>query len=260
MTRGRTIAVGDIHGCSAALAALLDAVRPGPDDTVVTLGDYIDRGPDSRGVLNQLVNLAGRCRLVPLLGNHEELLVAAARDRSAVRSWLSTGGAATLLSYGWAPGGTRRRLADWIPERHWDFLADCRAYHETDTHLFVHAGYVPELPLDRQPGEALRWRVTDARAVQPHASGKVAVVGHTPQRGGEVLDLGFLVCIDTNCHRGGWLTALEVHTGQVWQADPAGRLRAGTSGLRCPPAAGSGPPPPGTPPAPPGTADAPSPG
>ncbi|HJT79180.1 MAG TPA: hypothetical protein VJ739_18430 [Gemmataceae bacterium] len=67
--------------------------------------------------------------------------------------------------------------------------------------------------------------MTDAQTARPHCSGKVAVVGHTPQRGGEILDLGFLACIDTNCHRGGWLTALEVHTGQVWQADGRGRVR-----------------------------------
>jgi serine/threonine protein phosphatase 1 len=222
---GRTIAIGDVHGCSAALAALVEAVQPEPGDALVFLGDYIDRGPDSRGVLDLLVALAARRRLVPLLGNHEEMLAAAARDRAAVRAWLVNGGVETLRSYGWAPGGPRRGLADWIPETHWEFLAGCVPYHETDTHLFVHAGYVPDLPLEEQPGEALRCRVTDARAARPHYSGKVAVVGHTPQRGGEVLDLGFLKCIDTNCHRGGWLTALEVHTGQVWQADARGRLR-----------------------------------
>jgi serine/threonine protein phosphatase 1 len=224
---GRTIAIGDIHGCSAALAALVEVIRPGPLDTLIFLGDYIDRGPDSRGVLDLLVALATRCRLVPLLGNHEELLVAAVRDPAAVRPWLTIGGVETLLSYGWAPGGPRRGLADWIPSRHWDFLAGCVPYHETDTHLFVHAGYVPDLPLEEQPPEALRWMVTDARRVRPHRSGKIAVVGHTPQRGGKVLDLGFLQCIDTNCHRGGWLTALEVHTGQVWQASPGGKLQQG---------------------------------
>jgi serine/threonine protein phosphatase 1 len=229
MTQFRTIAVGDIHSCSAALVALLDAVRPGPEDTVVTLGDYIDRGPDSRGVLEQLVALAERCRLVPLLGNHEELLVAAARDPTAIRSWLVNGGVETLRSYGWVSCGPRRRLADWVPERHWEFLAGCLPYYETDTHLFVHAGYVADIPLERQPGEALRWQVTDARTARPHGSGKVAVVGHTPQRGGDVLDLGFLKCIDTNCHRGGWLTALDVYAGRVWQADREGRLRGGNT-------------------------------
>jgi serine/threonine protein phosphatase 1 len=228
---GRTIAIGDIHGCPDALAALIDVVAPGPTDTVVTLGDYIDRGPHSRRVLDRLIALAGRCRLVPLLGNHEELLLDALRDIGTLRRWLDLGGADTLRSYGWVSGGPRRALADWIPRPHREFLAGCRPYHETPTHLFVHAGFVPELTMGEQPGLALRWRVTDAATAVPHHSGKVAVVGHTPQRSGEVLDLGFLVCIDTNCARGGWLTALDTDTGQVWQADRAGRLRR-TNGER----------------------------
>lgn len=222
---GRTIAVGDIHGCRAALAAVLDAARPGPTDTVVTLGDSIDRGPDSRGVIDDLLALAGHCRLVPLLGNHEELLLAALADREGLRRWLALGGADTLRSYGWAPGGPRRAVADWIPPAHRAFLAGLRPYHETATHLFVHAGYVPDLPLEQQPRLALRWRVTDTRTAVPHQSGKVAVVGHTPQRSGEVFDLGFLRCIDTDCVRGGWLTALDVGSGEVWQADRAGNMR-----------------------------------
>jgi Calcineurin-like phosphoesterase len=223
---GRTIAIGDIHGCPDALAALIDVVAPDPTDTVVTLGDYIDRGPHSRRVLDRLIALTGRCRLVPLLGNHEELLLDALRDIGTLRRWLDLGGADTLRSYGWVSGGPRRALADWIPRPHREFLAGCRPYHETPTHLFVHAGFVPELTMGEQPGLALRWRVTDAATAVPHHSGKVAVVGHTPQRSGEVLDLGFLVCIDTNCARGGWLTALDTDTGQVWQADRAGRLRS----------------------------------
>jgi serine/threonine protein phosphatase 1 len=229
---GRTVAIGDIHSCPAALAALIDAVAPGREDTIVTLGDYIDRGPDSRGVLDRLIALAGRCRLVPLLGNHEEALLDALRDTRNLRRWLALGGADALRSYGWVAGGPRRALADWIPRPHREFLARCRGYYETPAHLFVHAGFVPDLPLAKQPGLALRWRVTDAATAVPHHSGKVAVVGHTPQPSGEVLDLGFLVCIDTNCARGGWLTALDVGTGQVWQADRAGRLRAGSGQVR----------------------------
>ena len=156
------------------------------------------------------------------------MLLDALADIAGLRRWLTLGGADTLRSYGWTSGGPRRALADWIPGRapgrSWPAAG---RYHETATHLFVHAGYLPDLPMDRQPDLALRWRVTDASTARPHHSGKVAVVGHTPQLTGEVLDLGFLVCIDTNCVRGGWLTALDIDTGQVWQTDRAGRLRPG---------------------------------
>src|SRR5262245_60518043 len=224
---GRTIAIGDIHGCSRALAVLIDATGPGGDDTIITLGDHIDRGPDTPGTLDQLIALRKRCRVISLLGNHEEMLLDALRDKAALRRWLLLGGAGTLRSYGWVSGGPKRALADWIPKPHRDFLAGCLPYHETATHLFVHAGYLPDLPLNQQPAEVLRWRVTNAGSAVPHQSGKVAVVGHTPQLSGEVLDLGFLVCIDTNCARGGWLTTLEVGSGRVWQANRTGRLRAG---------------------------------
>src|SRR5262249_2732210 len=125
-------------------------------------------------------------------------------------------------------GGKRHPLANLFPEPHRQFLANCRGYSETDTHLFVHAGFLAEMPMDEQPGEILRWRVTDAKTVRPHRSGKAAIVGHTPQLSGEVLDLGFLLCIDTNCVRGGWLTALETTTGRIWQANSKGRLRRKT--------------------------------
>lgn len=222
---GRTLAVGDIHGCRDALIAVLDAARPDRSDTVITLGDHIDRGPDSRGVLDTLLGLASHCTLIALQGNHEELLLDALRDTAHLKRWLTLGGTDTLRSYGWQPGGPKRRLADWFPPAHLAFLAACRTFHETPTHLFVHAGYVPGLPLSEQPGLALRWRTTDPATAVPHTSGKVAVVGHTPQAAGEILDLGFLLNLDTNCVRGGWLTAMDLGSGQVWQANSAGRLR-----------------------------------
>jgi serine/threonine protein phosphatase 1 len=228
---GRTVAIGDIHGCLAALVTLIDAIDLGPEDTLVALGDYIDRGPHSRGVLDLMIVLARRCQLVPLLGNHEEVLLDALRDVSALRRWLNLGGVDTLRSFGWISGSDRRALADWIPQQHREFLATCLPYYETRSHLFVHAGFVPELPLHEQPGQALRWRVTNASTATPHHSGKRAVVGHTPQLTGEVLDLGFLVCIDTACVRGGWLTALDTDTGRIWQADSAGKLRIGDKSL-----------------------------
>jgi len=226
---GRTIAIGDIHGCADALAALIHDMVPAADDTLIALGDLIDRGPDSQSVIEQMISLAGRCRLITLQGNHEELLLSALRDSAAIEKWLRCGGTETLRSYGGNPDDSHV-LASLIPSSHQEFLATCRPYYETDTHLFVHAGVVAELPIDQQPGLALRWRVTNAKTAQPHCSGKTLVVGHTPQLSGEVLDLGFLICIDTHCYRGGWLTALDVQSGQIWQADRSGRLRPGSDG------------------------------
>jgi serine/threonine protein phosphatase 1 len=220
---GRTIAIGDIHGCSAALAALLDAVAPGPDDMVVALGDYIDRGPNSRDVIEILLDLADRCRLVPLLGNHEEMLFAALEGRSDRDYWLRFGGDATLRSYGVDDPKA-------IPSRHLAFLKGCRPFHETDTHIFVHANCSPNLSLANQSSTTRLWEHLNVMKAAPHFSGKTVVVGHTPQKDGRILDLGFLTCIDTDCCNGGWLTALEVDTGHYWQANQEGEVRVGRTG------------------------------
>src|SRR4051812_44387852 len=169
---------GDVHGCSPALGALVEAIRPGPEDTLIPLGDYIDFGLDSRGVLDQLIALAGRCRVVPLLGNHEEMALTARSDPEAVEAWLGCGGQAPPDSYG-SRGGL-----EMIPPEHWRFLGSCRDYFETDGHIFVHANYLPHLPMDRQPNQFLRWEHLTPLWTKAHCSGKVVIVGHTPQTGG----------------------------------------------------------------------------
>jgi serine/threonine protein phosphatase 1 len=214
----REIAIGDIHGCSKALEALIEAIQPGPEDTIVTLGDYIDWGPNSRSVLQQLIELDERCSLVPIRGNHEEMLLAAREGRSDLAYWLKFGGRDTLASYGLGEEPQR------VPQEHIRFIHQCRDYFESLRHIFVHAYYEPHLPLHQQNWNALRWASLPATPL-PHCSGKVAIVGHTAQESGTILDLGCVKCIDTFCHRGGWLTALEVNTGQVWQADQDGELR-----------------------------------
>lgn len=213
----RTIAIGDIHGCSTALAALIEAIDPKPGDTVVTLGDYVDRGPDSKGILDQLISLAGRCRLVPILGNHDEMLLHAREGKSDFKFWLSCGGRVALDSYG------STGQIDLIPREHFRFLASCLPFYETESHFFVHANYKPDVPLSRQDEATLRWLSLRDYVPARHFSGKIAVVGHTPQA--EILDLGHLICLDTNCCDGGWLTALDLSTGQLWQASHDGSLR-----------------------------------
>ena len=215
---GRTIAIGDIHGCSRALDALMASIRPTPADEIVTLGDYVDRGPDTPGVLDRLIDLGSRCRLVPLLGNHDQLMLDALTGGDPL-DWYGSGGLATLESY------DRSRRLDAVPERHVDFLRGCRDYHETDSHIFVHASYDPELPMSRQPVDRLRWAKLRWSTPGPHYSGRTVVAGHTSQKSGEVLNLGHILCIDTYCHGGGWLTALDVHAGRLWQVDRDGNPR-----------------------------------
>lgn len=214
---GRTIAIGDIHGCAAALRAVIGAIDPQIDDTIVTLGDYVDRGPDSRGVIDELLKLEKRCRLVPLLGNHEIMMLEALTNPYTLDGWKECGGNTTLRSYG-------GRLQD-VPEEHWSFIRRCRRYYETATHFFVHANYEADMGLDEQPDYLLFWEHLMFHRPRPHENGKIAVVGHTSQKMGEILDGGHVICIDTYCHGGGWLTALDVVNGTVWQADAGGRLK-----------------------------------
>lgn len=224
--RPRTIAIGDVHGCSAALNALLEAISPRPDDVIVTLGDYVNRGPDSRGVLDRLIALERECTLVPILGNHDEVLLAAlAAEPRALSDLIDMGGRSTLASYG-AGRITEADLAR-IPPEHRAFLKRCRDYYETDTHIFVHAQYDPESPMDEQSSLWLRWESLRDGIPDPHVSGKRAIVGHSSQKSGEILDVGHLVCIDTFCYGGGWLTALDVDTGETWQFDCDGRPSPG---------------------------------
>jgi serine/threonine protein phosphatase 1 len=206
----RTIAIGDIHGCSDALASVLRTIDPKHDDTIICLGDYVDRGADSKGVLDMLIRLAGDCQLIPILGNHDVMMLKARENKSAFRKWMEFGGITTLDSYE-ASG-----LINIVPDEHFIFLKSCLSFFETDTHFFVHANYDPLLPLDQQDAGTLRWLSLQDYVAGPHVSGKIAVVGHTPQP--EVLNLGHLICLDTGCGFGGKLTAMEMKSGEVWQA------------------------------------------
>lgn len=223
----RLFALADIHGCSKALNTLIGAIAPQPEDTIVVLGDVIDYGPDTKGVIQQLIDLSARCQLILLTGNHEEMLFRAVESPSELNTWIYSGGEDTLRCY---PGREENELID--PE-HFDFLKSrCQDSYETDEFIFVHANYFPNLPMSQQSSRTLRWEFIEPQRMAPHYSGKTVVAGHTPQTSGEVLDLGFLKLIDTDASRGGWLTALEVNSGKVIQANQAGNLRLDR---RCPP-------------------------
>jgi serine/threonine protein phosphatase 1 len=214
----RYLAVGDIHGCFKALTTLAEFVPFCADDMLVTLGDYVDRGPHSASVLDWLIARQQRGGLVALRGNHEVMMLNARSNAADLRDWLEAGGERTLASYS-------ARGDPGIPESHWQFLEGTRGWFEIATHFFVHANAYPDCPLEDQPEFMLYWE--PFLNPPPHESGKVMVCGHTPQKKKcKPRSLGHAVCIDTWAYGGGWLTCLDVVTGQYWQATQNGDTRS----------------------------------
>jgi serine/threonine protein phosphatase 1 len=224
----RLLTIGDIHGCSAALDALLAVVGPTPDDKIVTLGDYVDRGPDSRGVVERLIALHAEYSVVSLRGNHEFMMLQARMGGEAMSFWMAVGGREALASY-----SADEKLSD-VPESHWQFMKQtCVDWHETEKHFFVHGSVHQDLPLNRQPLSKLHWENV-SELTRAHASGKVMVCGHTEQVDGWPLVLDKAICIDTHCYGGGWLTCLDAISGRVWQANQLGETRTGWVSEPCP--------------------------
>jgi serine/threonine protein phosphatase 1 len=216
----RTLAIGDIHGCLAPLHHIWKVIAPQPEDRLIFMGDYIDRGPDSRGVIDFLISLEQQDYDITFLsGNHEEKFFLSEMDLTDRAHWLDAwGGPETLESYG--PGGF-----DDVPAAHWEFLRKNRPYLETDTHIFVHANLEADVPLDQQLPFTLIHKKFGTP--EPHQSGKTMICGHTAQKSHLPLNLGHAVCIDTDPGRGGWLTCLHVETDKYWQVNSDGDLREG---------------------------------
>lgn len=218
-----TYAIGDIHGCFVALTTLIDALAPSRDDTLIFLGDYIDRGPSSCAVIDLLLRLPERTKCVFLRGNHEVMILGARADERQARMWTMAGGHQTLVSYKWEYDVHWWTL---IPPAHWEFFEKTAPCHEDARHIFVHASVEPDLDLPHQPERALFWERFDH--IKPHKSGKRIICGHTPDFEGEIDNKGFATCIDTGPAMGGWLTGLDVTTGNYIQANEYGSERRGS--------------------------------
>src|SRR6202030_212666 len=169
---GRLYVIGDIHGRADLLdrmiAAITDALaaRPAADSLVVTVGDYVDRGPDSRGVIERLKGNPFPTRYIALKGNHEVLLEGFLLNPDVAGHWRRLGGLETMQSYGVAVGEVMRgrnyleaarALAQAIPAAHFDFLAALRVSLTVGKYFICHAGVRPGVPLDRQSEEDLLW-------------------------------------------------------------------------------------------------------
>ncbi|MBS0205653.1 MAG: metallophosphoesterase [Planctomycetes bacterium] len=213
----RVLALGDIHGCDVALETLLDRIELTTDDTVVILGDAIDRGPGSRQVLERIIGLQTVCQVEFVLGNHEEMLLDALAGVRGDR-WLRYGGNATLRSY----GGT----LDRFPDDHRLLLEQARSYWENESTIGIHANLEPGVDLANQQPQWLRWQSLTGMEF-PHPSGRQVVCGHSGIPDGLPAIGDGWVCIDTLAYSGGYLTCLDTETGEIFQSQQTGAFRGG---------------------------------
>jgi serine/threonine protein phosphatase 1 len=233
---GRLLCIGDVHGCAAELETLLVALDPRPEDRVVFLGDYVDRGPDSRRCIELLIELATRLpQLVLLRGNHEETLIHyLAGETGSADTLVSMGGGPTLASYGLEcrartvpPSEVARER---VPESHRRFLDQAlRLQFCADGFCFVHAGVRPRVPLEAQTAEDLLW-IREPFLGSDHGLPYTVVFGHTPYR--EVhFDVPRKIGLDTGCVFGGRLSCLDLTQGLLLQV-PRGASAATTRDVR----------------------------
>jgi serine/threonine protein phosphatase 1 len=215
----RLYAIGDVHGCLDMLKAVHAwiekdlAERPAGDWRVIHVGDYVDRGPDSRGVVQYLMHrTAGDDRHVCLLGNHDEMFVTVFRgDPGYLSLWLAHGGVETLASYGLSRDDFERRVVygegfdDAVPAEHLDFLAGLDRSARHGDYFFVHAGIDPEHPLEAQNPRDLIW-IRDPFLLDQRDHGVVVIHGHTPVRRLDVR--ANRVGIDTAAVFGGTLSCI----------------------------------------------------
>lgn len=222
--------IGDVHGCLDELSCLVASLPLEKGDTLVFLGDYIDRGPHSKGVVSYLTDLdrQGKQKTVFLRGNHEDMMLSfmglSGRHGDA---FLLNGGMATLASYGVeAPAGSPtaadgERLLAALPPEHVEFFMRLEPWYFVDGFLCVHAGINPRRTWDEQVGEELIW-IRHEFIMNPHPLPRTVLFGHTPMQ--EVLfDLPYKIGLDTGLVYGNALSCLEITGRTLYQIRHGGR-------------------------------------
>ena len=222
MVYRRVYVIGDIHGRSDLLDSVVKGIQRDLDSAgesekdclTVTLGDYLDRGPDSRGVLDRLSRNPFPTRYIALKGNHEELFEGFLRDTSAWHHWWQLGGLQTLNSYGIAVTPLMMKsdleavavaLRAAVPLRHQQFLSSLQPSLELDRYFLCHAGIRPGIPFDQQSQNDLLW-IREEFLSSTMSFGKIVIHGHTPVRQPEIL--WNRINIDTAAFATGRLTCL----------------------------------------------------
>jgi serine/threonine protein phosphatase 1 len=213
----RVFVVGDIHGCARAFRTLIKGIELAAGDVIVVLGDAVDRGPETSEVLDLLVELRISRDLIFIRGNHEEMMLDAINEHN-IAEWMIHGGYETMLSY----RGTFKN----IPKEHLLLLESTVDSWEGPTEICVHANLEPNVELRNQRRSWLRWKKLTGNE-QPHPSGKRVICGHSGVGYGAPMLKNGWICLDTNACRGGILTALELTSGEIFQARQSGEFRRG---------------------------------
>jgi serine/threonine protein phosphatase 1 len=224
---GRLYVIGDIHGRADLLDRMVGEItndltaRPVADSLVVTVGDYVDRGPDSRGVVDRLLKNPFPTRFVALKGNHETLLEGFLLNPQVAEHWRRFGGLETMQSYGVPVGdvmrgreylAAARALAQAIPAAHFDFLGTLPTSLTVGKYFICHAGVRPGVPLDRQTEEDLLW-IREPFLASRADHGKIVVHGHTPTEQPELLPNR--INVDTGAFMTGRLTCAALDADGV---------------------------------------------
>lgn len=230
----RAYAIGDVHGRLDLLTELLELIRRDNEGRspgkvyLVFLGDLIDRGPDSRGVLDKLLNAPPAfARNIFLRGNHEEFFLGVLNgDADILQSWLAYGGAECAESYGVtsglilnaSPSEILERIRANVPRSHADFLESMADSFQFGDYLFVHAGIRPGVPIEDQVGQDLRW-IREGFLEDKTDHGVVVVHGHTIVDQAE--EHPNRIAVDTGAYRSGKLTAIGIEGTDRWFIESA---------------------------------------
>lgn len=217
----RLFAIGDIHGYLKPLEILIEKINPQRDDTLIFLGDLIDRGEDSKGVIDLIINLQSQCAVKCIQGNHEEMCLRSLYDPEIRASWLYHGGSDMLQSFGLSPNKVG---LSQLPEKYIHFMREMLPYVETADYIFTHATPLEHLPMAQQQSQGLRWERPSWQEAYQHISGKPVVCGHTAQPSGEPWVEKGLIIIDTQVGDQ-WLTALDMDGLTAHQANRMGDYR-----------------------------------
>ena len=228
----RIIAVGDLHGVAEPLDRLIEKLNLDQSDMLIFIGDYVDRGPESKRVVDKLLDLKMKYEHVYfLMGNHEDMLLGSLGYPAVVSSfetWIYNGGSATLRSYGmsndeilnlarmWDDAERGNRIIKLIPKSHIEFFKSLYLFVETESYFFCHAGVSPDKTIEEG-----KQNIFDLLWIREHIGAnnlkweKKVICGHTPIE--DVLVTEKLICIDTGLYYYGLLSAIDVISEEIYQ-------------------------------------------